>query len=64
MPASRAPDTRRGRGAYIDSPQALYVLWGWAYIYKSQGEICPYEMSTLGRVGGGGGTGEGRDVKY
>jgi general secretion pathway protein G len=51
-------------GPYIDSPQALDDPWGRAYIYKSPGETRPYEISTLGRDGREGGTGEDRDVKY
>ncbi len=51
-------------GPYIDSPQALDDPWGRAYIYKSPGETRPYEISTLGRDGREGGTGEDRDIKY
>ncbi|NBN66073.1 type II secretion system major pseudopilin GspG [Pannonibacter tanglangensis] len=51
-------------GPYIDDPQALQDPWGRPYIYKVPGQSRPYEISTLGRDGRDGGSGEDGDIKY
>ena len=57
------PDARNWRGPYVRKAIPLDP-WGRAYTYKSPGDVNPetYDLSSLGRDGQAGGTGEDADV--
>ena len=50
-------------GPYIEAREALTDPWGRPYLYKSPGDNDrPYSISTLGRDGVAGGSGEAADI--
>ena len=47
-------------GPYLRSGAVPQDPWGHAYVYRSPAEKAPYEITTLGAQGGGGGAGKGQ----
>lgn len=52
----------RWRGPYLKREGALIDPWGRAYIYKAPGAKSEFDISTLGRDGQPGGSGEDQDL--
>lgn len=52
----------RWRGPYLKREGALIDPWGRAYIYKVPGSKSEFDISSLGRDGQPGGTGEDQDL--
>lgn len=53
---------QRWRGPYLKRENALTDPWGRPYLYKAPGSKADFDISTLGRDGQPGGTGEDQDV--
>ncbi len=49
-------------GPYLDTPEGLTDPWGRRYLYRFPGSEKPFDLSTLGRDGQSGGTGEDTDI--
>lgn len=75
LDVGRYPTTEQGLGALVVKPSGIsrwagpYLKkdvpldpWGKAYIYKSPGEHGEYDLSSLGRDGRHGGSGEDADI--
>ena len=59
-----APDAAQNwRGPYVDDAEDLNDPWGRPLIFKAPAETKPFSLSTLGRDGHPGGTGEDTDLE-
>jgi general secretion pathway protein G len=50
------------RGPYVDGDEDLTDPWKRPFLYRSPGATAPFELSSLGRDGQPGGTGEDSDI--
>lgn len=55
-------DVAGWRGPYLDGTADLTDPWGRPFIYAAPGEAGPFALTTLGRDGQPGGTGEDSDI--
>lgn len=59
----RAPQGLNGwRGPYLDAQEDIIDPWGRRYEYGGSTDTIPFELSSLGRDGQRGGTGEDSDI--
>ena len=56
------PDELNWKGPYMKQESGLLDPWKKPYIYSSPGKAAAYEVSSLGRDGQTGGTGEDADI--
>ena len=56
------PGETKWRGPYIDNGEAMTDPWGRDYIYRAPQENEPFRITSLGRDGATGGTGEDEDL--